>query len=374
MSQIDAGVKTPSASRALARVLVVTPFESAEWRWLADYFPQDRFTWQFMNGNLFGRKQPLWAWHGWKAAARANHADIVVSHHPYMTLWVAAALWVRRIRVPHISFSFNHGNKRFFTGPLLALAHRALPKTALFNVLSTGERQLLSRLYGIPLQKLRFSPWAVRPPRATGPLPDEYRRLQPYICALGRNNRDFQTLIEATESLNVNVVIVCSKRDAGTLPVRHNVIIKTDISLDESMHVLQGSLFSVVPLIDNATGAGHMTFVHAMQLGKAQVATDVENTRDYFVHGVHGLRVPARDTEAMRVSLKRLLDDPELRESYGSAARAFADRWFSEEAAARSAKEVFDDWAQHRPWRVEPEGWSDCFNALTGSCQARSAS
>jgi glycosyltransferase involved in cell wall biosynthesis len=341
------------------RVLVVTPFEDRRWQWLSSYFPADRFSWQFMNGGLLGKRQSSWAVHAWKAMYRVAEFDLIVSHHPYMTLWLAAALSLRRGKTtPHVAFSFNHGNKRFFSGPLLWLARRVLPTVSLFNVLSARERSLFSRLYGIPLSKIRFSHWGVRPPEIPSVAPDEYADFRPYICAMGRNNRDFRTLLKATESLLVNVIIVCSKSDSRALPKQKNVKVKCEISLDESMRILDGSLFNVVPLLDNSTGAGHMTFVHAMQLGKPQIVTDVESTNDYFFDGVHGLRVPPRDVEAMRRAIRKLLEEPETRARFAISARAFADHWLSEAAAARNAREVIEEWADGKPWAMEPEGWA----------------
>jgi glycosyltransferase involved in cell wall biosynthesis len=347
----------PAAKRSPRRILVVTPFEEQDWKWLSGYFPEDRFAWDFINGRLFGKKQHAWAALAWQAAGRAHDFDLVVSHHPYMTLWMAAALRGRRVRTPHIAFSFNHGNKRFFTGPLLWLARRVLPDVSLFNVYSTGERQLFNRLYNIPLDKLRFSHWAVQPPLIKHPLPQELESFQPYVCAIGRNNRDFPTFREAVAGLPVNAVVVCSARDAQDLPPAPNLRVLSEISLDESMQVLAGSLISVVPLRDNSTGAGHMTFVHAMHLGIPQVATDVENTGDYFFHGVHGFRVPPQNPAALRDALARLLDDPALRERFGRNARDFAEQWLSEGAAARSAREVIEAWAEGQPWSLEPAGW-----------------
>lgn len=346
------------------RVLVVTPFEEPDWQWLAKYFPKDRFSWHFINGNLFTKKQPVWALHAWKMTRRAAAFDLVVSHHPYMTLWIAAALRARGIATPHVAFSFNHGNKRFFDGAALWIAKRVLPSVSLFNVLSHGERALFETLYDIPLSKIRFSHWAVHPPKLVGPLPDEYVAFQPYVCAMGRNNRDFDTLLRATESLPINVVIVCSKRDAPGLTTRASVKVKSEISLEECLQIHDGSLFSVVPLVDNSTGAGHMTFVHAMQLGKAQVVTDVENIRDYFIDDVHGLRVPPKDMTAMREAVRRLLEEPVTRARFGASARAFADRWLSERAAARSALEVIEGWADGKAWTLEPDGWSAYLKTL----------
>jgi len=345
--------------RARKRVLVVTPFEHIEWRWLAPYFPEDRFEWSFMNGQLFGHKKPAWLRYAWRAAGRARDFDVVVSHSPYMTLWTALALRARGVAKPHLAFSFNHGNKRFFGGVELALARRVLGDVALFNVLSAGERDLFHERYGIPLDRLRFSHWAVQPPVVRGVLPDEVAARQPYVCAIGRNNRDFETFLRATDGLPVNAVVVCTKAHLPSMPQRPNLLVKADIGLDESMAILAGSLFSVVPILDNSTGAGHMTFVHAMHLGKAQVTTDVENSRDYLFDGVHGLRVPPRDAAAMRGAIQRLLDNPAEREEFERNAREFAERWLSEPAAARTAREVLEAWADGRTLELEPSGWAE---------------
>lgn len=352
------------ARHQVLSILVITPFETPSWTWLSKYFSIKKFSWKFLNGNLFGKNKLFWALHAWKATRQASVNDLIISHHPYMTLWVAAALRIRGSKKPHIAFSFNHGNRAFFVGLLLWLAKRVLSDVALFNVLSAGERILFNHKYKIPMTKIRFSHWAVQPVKVENQISEEYKSFQPYITSMGRNNRDFDTLLKATETLKINVIIVCSKRDSEKLLLRPNVKVKTDISLQESMEILNGSLFSVVPLTDNSTGAGHMTFVHAMHLGKSQIATDVKNTQDYFVDDVHGLRVPPKDVGAMRDAIQRLIDEPKTRTRFGVAAQNFAEQWLSEQAGARSAREVIEGWAKGERWKLEPEGWSAQLKAL----------
>lgn len=60
----------------------------------------------------------------------------------------------------------------------------------------------------------------------------------------------------------------------------------------------------------------------AMALGKAVVVSDVAALREIVTDGVTGLVVPADDSPALAAAIERLLDEPDLREHLGSAARA----------------------------------------------------
>jgi glycosyltransferase involved in cell wall biosynthesis len=55
--------------------------------------------------------------------------------------------------------------------------------------------------------------------------------------------------------------------------------------------------------------------------GRAVVATDVGGTSEVIVDESTGVLVPERRPDELRVAIERLLDDPELRERIGAAAR-----------------------------------------------------
>lgn len=61
------------------------------------------------------------------------------------------------------------------------------------------------------------------------------------------------------------------------------------------------------------------------------VATRVPGCVDAVRNGVTGLLVEPRDSEALAIAVRRLLNDPRLRESMGAAARDFVSRHFSAE-------------------------------------------
>ncbi|HUG65800.1 MAG TPA: glycosyltransferase family 4 protein [Gaiellaceae bacterium] len=71
----------------------------------------------------------------------------------------------------------------------------------------------------------------------------------------------------------------------------------------------------------------------AMAFGRPVVATAVGGLLDAVEDGVTGLRVPPRDSAALRAALDTLLGDSELRRRLGAAARAAARERFSWDVA-----------------------------------------
>ena len=92
---------------------------------------------------------------------------------------------------------------------------------------------------------------------------------------------------------------------------------------------------AVVVVPSHREGYG-MVAREAMAYGRAVVASDVGGLRDAIDHEVNGLLVPPRDVHALRAAIERLLDDPELRDRLGRAAREKAVREWSPDAAGKA--------------------------------------
>ncbi|TVQ32559.1 MAG: glycosyltransferase [Phycisphaeraceae bacterium] len=362
------GRSVPMSSRS-ARILVCTPFEDPSWRWLADKPELSGHQWTFMNGDLFRRRAHGWVAHGLRCALWTRRFDLVITHAPYMTLYVASAMRLLRRHTPHLAFSFNHGNLRFFTGARLWMARRSLPSVAGFCVYSAAERRLLAQRYGLPVERMSFQHWAVGMPKyPQGPAPRWLEELKPYVCCVGRNNRDFATPAAAVCGLPVNLLVVCVKGQFTPEAGVENVKVLEDQPLELCNQIMAHSMASLVPLLSDETGAGHITIVTAMQLGRPQIVTGVETIKDYVFDGIHGIAVPGKDAGAMRDAILRLLKSPDERERMGENARAFANEWLDEQAAARSVAHVIDTFLDRGKTPTAPPGWSEYRKALlTGS-------
>jgi glycosyltransferase involved in cell wall biosynthesis len=87
---------------------------------------------------------------------------------------------------------------------------------------------------------------------------------------------------------------------------------------------------------------GHsFALLEAMALGKAIAATSIESNRDSLGDGEAGLLVPPGDAAAMATAIRRLHDDEALRKRLGAAARARAERLFTQERMVRSTLDVY---------------------------------
>jgi len=274
-----------------------------------------------------------------------------------MIFWVAFWMHVRGVRKPHFAWGLNHGNQRFFRGFYLWAARRVFREVDYFTVLSLDERDLFNKLYGIPEDKLLFRHWATAVPEVSEPLPEHLRALQPYICCIGRNNRDFETMFDAVRGLPVSLIVVCPTYALRAFDVPDNAKVLCDLSFQECMEIIKGSVANIVAVRDNTTGAGHMTIVSGMHLGKAQIVTEVEKARDYFVGGVHGFWAKPRSSEDMRTKIVRLLEDDVLRQQFETNASEFGKKWVSEESSIEAARHDLRSWLEGKHPGATPPGW-----------------
>lgn len=72
------------------------------------------------------------------------------------------------------------------------------------------------------------------------------------------------------------------------------------------------------------------SLTEAAAAGKAIVTTDVPGCRAVVHDGDNGLLVPPRDAEALAAALRRLIDDPVLRQQMGARGRARAEQEFGQ--------------------------------------------
>lgn len=68
--------------------------------------------------------------------------------------------------------------------------------------------------------------------------------------------------------------------------------------------------------------------IEAEAIGCPVVTTDSVGCRDTVVDGKNGFIIPIKDSEALAVALKKLMDDSDLRKTMGRNARAFAESKF----------------------------------------------
>ncbi len=84
------------------------------------------------------------------------------------------------------------------------------------------------------------------------------------------------------------------------------------------------------------------SLIEAAACGRPIIATDVPGCRDVVGDGVNGLLVPVRDGEALADAIRKMADEPAMREEMGKAGRQRALQMFDKEIIVRETMEVYE--------------------------------
>jgi glycosyltransferase involved in cell wall biosynthesis len=84
--------------------------------------------------------------------------------------------------------------------------------------------------------------------------------------------------------------------------------------------------------------------MEAMACGVPVVASDISGIPELVDDGATGLLVPPRDSQALATALRRMADDPALRDQLGRAARGKVEREFD---VRRNAAELVHRFRLH---------------------------
>jgi glycosyltransferase involved in cell wall biosynthesis len=169
------------------------------------------------------------------------------------------------------------------------------------------------------------------------------------IYSPGRDpGRDFKTLFQAIEGLDVRVVLTARPGNIRKLLPLPTAVSNTDLMTEDYVATFAKASIVVIPL-DTRSGVnntmGMSTLVEAMAMGKAIIVTRTPTSESYVEHGRTGLLVPAQDPQALRKAIVTLLQDPQQRAGLGRAARAFAEEYCSADGFAEALAVYLKDLA-----------------------------
>jgi glycosyltransferase involved in cell wall biosynthesis len=163
-----------------------------------------------------------------------------------------------------------------------------------------------------------------------------------YILAVGDDiSRDYETLLEAVEGLNVKLVLK-TRRVAEDKKRHPNLsVITARMSDREFRDLYDRAKLVVMPLHPTLTAGGVTAFLEAMAIGKAQIVSNSAGLVDYIRPGENCVTVPCHDAGALREAIVRLLEDDGLRTRLGDSARNCALTQFSTQQFARRLADSF---------------------------------
>ncbi|HEY4678810.1 MAG TPA: glycosyltransferase, partial [Candidatus Angelobacter sp.] len=88
--------------------------------------------------------------------------------------------------------------------------------------------------------------------------------------------------------------------------------------------------------------------IEAAACSRPIVTTDVPGCRDVVQHYVNGMLVPPQNTDVLALTIKVLLDNPELRKRLGEAGRKIASH-FSQDVVVEKTLNRYNHLANHSP-------------------------
>jgi glycosyltransferase involved in cell wall biosynthesis len=139
--------------------------------------------------------------------------------------------------------------------------------------------------------------------------------------------RDYATFIEAVRPLAVDATVVAHPRNLDRHQLSPNVTLRIGLPFPELRDLYARAACVVLPqrtedYAYGSEGGGLTALLEAMAMGRPIVASDRAILHDYVTDGVEALLVPPEDPAVLGAAIQRVLGDPELSRSLGSAARA----------------------------------------------------
>lgn len=191
------------------------------------------------------------------------------------------------------------------------------------------QRRLVVEQWRIPTERIVPVQWFVDT-RFWRPIPSD----QDMICSVGREMRDYATLIEALRGLDIPCHIatgtgvlsgVFGSADPRARNVEGNQLPVGVTTGPKSFTELRGlyarSLMVVVPILPSESDNGVSTVVEAMAMGRAVISTNTAGKADILEHGINCLLVPPGDPDALRGAILDLWNDRDRCARLGAAGR-----------------------------------------------------
>ncbi len=216
------------------------------------------------------------------------------------------------------------------TAALLKLKHKTTPHIVIAHKLSSGFKTKLFRLW--PLQKYfnhvitvsrAQANYAVRhlglSPNHVHSLFDkvDHQFFKPqqvvpedFILTVGMEQRDYQTLIQATQDTRIRLVILANSRwssNKNRLPRAENAYyLTTHLPYHQLRDLYAKAKLVVLPLENVDYAAGVNTALEAMAMGKPLIASQTKGITEYLRHDETAWSVEPGNVRAMRDGILHL--------------------------------------------------------------------
>ena len=291
---------------------------------------------------LLYRGLPIGAAQAIEGFSQRRRYDAIVSWGERFGLPLAAMLKATHARTPHVAlFSWISTPRK---AAVLRRVHSHIHRLVLWS--SIQYDFAVNRL-GIPPSRIVELRWLVDQ-KFWRPMPGP----TDMICAVGREMRDYSTLLDAIRDVNVPchiaVKVDVGKTDRWMTDLRDPASLPPHITIGSKPYpelraLYARSRFVVLPLQPTDTDNGVTAMTEAMAMGKAVICTRVDGQRDVLQDGVNGLFVPARDPRALREAIEHLWTHPDICERMGQEGRKRVEQFHTLDRFVTSVRDAVED-------------------------------
>ncbi len=152
-----------------------------------------------------------------------------------------------------------------------------------------------------------------------------------FVLSVGREQRDYETLVNALAPLNVPGVIVSgspwSHRSAPPLSVPEHIKLRSGLSYLALRELYRNARAVVIPVHPGTSyAAGVNGILEGMACATPVIASDTPGLSGYVRDGIDGRTVAAGDAVALRRTVQELWEDPAEARRLGDAGRDIVER------------------------------------------------
>jgi hypothetical protein len=330
---------------------ITAPFtRSVEERWLAPFVPGSNHTFSVIprvgaesnwHSRASRRSGPAelskHALQAHRAARQAGRHGGIITVFPQLAVMAGLEKRARRRSTPILAWFFDTELDSPFR---TAVSRHALRSIDRFVVHTRCEREVYSKLLGLPIQRFQFVPLQYGGTLA----PDDEDQERPFVFTTGSGFRDYPTFFEAIRRVGVRTVVCSGERAlAGTTPPR-NVEIRNELTRDEIHSHMRRARVNVLPMRTDGVTAGGITIAETFRHGRGLIATDRPGLSDYLLDAKNCITVRPYDATDLADAIDSVWHDDELRSRLNEGALEFAEQ-LTDEAAGAAMGEILDELA-----------------------------
>lgn len=264
----------------------------------------------------------------WQAGMACKPGALVISHLPMMTAAVQQVMSLARKSSPHLGFAFNFTDLP--TGPKFNYMRSNFRQVDQFAVFSRHEQDLYANYFDLPRERFVPTLWTQDvPPLAD--VPAAQGHMEPFLCAIGGEGRDFALLLEAARRFApVQLLVIARPTSLAGLSIPDNVKVLINQPLGVVWRWASRSCGVLMPLQRADTCCGHVTMVSAKLLGIPIATTITPATAEYVAGRQAILQCEAGDAAAFAHLSAKLIDErdrfAELAQDSAPTEQAFHNR------------------------------------------------